>query len=614
MIARRLPSPVMGVVVSHISASHGGSILSPGPGTWSSSHQRCRTRCQHIQSNCSFNANLHPKSFNIRLFSTAKSPKATLRKHIRPFLVACHPDASHFSDEDDTTEGDSNETKKKHMSRQAKVVNLKAVQTLNGLIDICDELITRCITNGVGQIPELKSQYEVEFMLPSNHTNERTGELKIRGKFRRQEISLRSVVISFPAGLREEVRQSALSSSSSSEEGYYTGMRLKKHTEKELMRLLTVAGLEHEGPVDVNNEDGYIADNSGQERKQEERWTLSDHFLHELGIEPMEDIGSQSSAFYGRNRSKASPPGYSMVREEREAFVKSIRWDKFRDKYDAAYEDAKANDLTDRMNLYNPNTKEGRERRERLVSEICSRVEIWMGGDETNAEDIPEGLGVVAQLVAIRRLSSILLENFEYLNMEKMGRMWENLVIVLTPPRDGRRRHLLIKKHNPDDEYADFTRKHSPHPGRKLNKWERRMKKRERATPPTRGYMRKVADYHYNSTPKQINEDINNDTNEHDPNSREQSTIHSSPSQISESGFKFSYGSQQDQGTGQVTAYVPIDFGDDEVVRQLHVYLYDYFDNCCSDMGFLKVGADGNLTANVAGLDEDELDGKRATN
>ena len=526
--------------------------------------------------------------------------------------MACHPDASHFSDEDDCDEDSNETTKKKRMSRQAKVVNLKAVQTLNGLIDTCDDLITRCSTNSVGQLPELKSKYEVEFMLPSNYTNERTGELKVKSKFRRQELSLRSVVIGFPAGLREEVRQSALSNSSPSEDGYHAGMRLKKHVEKELMRLLTVAGLEYERPADVNNDDEPIA--SEQERKHEERWTLSDYFLDELGIEPMEDTASQSSAFYGRNRSKPAPPGYSIVREEREAFVKSIRWDKFRDRYDAAYEDAKANDLTNRMNLYNPNTKQGRERRERLVSEICSRIEIWMGGDEDRAETIPEGLGVAAQLVAIRRLSAVLLENFEYLNMEKMGRMWENLVIIFTPPRDGRRRHRAVKKHIPDGEFTDVIRKHSPHPGRKLHKWERRMKKRERSTPPSRGYMRKVADFHYNSTHKQVDVDINNDTDEAEHDREEESTIHFSPSQISDSGFKFSYGSRQDQGAVQVTAYVPIDFGDDEVIRQLHVYLYDYFDNCYSDVGFLKIGPDGNLTANVAGFEEDELAGKRAAN
>jgi hypothetical protein len=279
--------------------------------------------------------------------------------------------------------------------------------------------------------------------------------------------------------------------------------------------------------------------------------------------------------------------------------------------YDDAFEDAKADSATARMGLYNPNTKEGRARREQLVSEICSRAEIWMGGhengdDNQNLEIIPEGLDVVAQLVAIRRLSTVLLDNFEYLNMEKMGRMWENLVIVFTPPRDGRRRHLKSKRSDTNDQ--DVVRRHSPHPGRKLKKWERKMKKRERTSQPERGFMRRVAEYHFNTVEKKQQANEDNDSNE-----EEQSPELSSPSQVSESGFKFSYGGQKDQGSGQVIAYIPIDFGDYEIVRQLHVYLYDYFDNCCSDSGFLKVAPDGTLTANVAEFNYDDV-GETAAN
>lgn len=490
------------------------------------------------------------------------------------------------------------------MSRQAKAVNLKAVQTLNGLIDTCDELITRCTATGVGQLPELKARYEVEFMLPSTAAPTRTNELRVKSKNKKREgLSLRSVVIEFPPRLREEVRQMALTKSSPDDEAaFQTGISLKKHVEKELGRLLIVAGLEYEGTPDEEEENADKFTPGGQERKHEGEWTLSDHFLHELGIEPMEDIAPKSPAFYGRSGPKETPPpGYAHLKDERQKFVNSIRWDKFREMYDDAYEDAKADCATTKMDLYNPNTKEGRTRREQFISEICSRVEIWMGGDENGDEnsEIPEGLDVVAQLVAIRRLSTVLLDNFEYLNMEKMGRMWENLVIVFTPPRDGRRRHLKPKRNDTNDEYADVARKHSPHPGRKLKKWERKTKKREKADQPDRGFMRRVAESHFHAMEKKqhVKEDIGDD-------GEQQSTDVSSPSQVSDSGFKFSYGSHRDQGSGQVIAYIPIDFGDYEVVRQLHVYLYDYFDNC-SGSGFLKVAPDGTLTANVAGMDYD---------
>ena len=134
------------------------------------------------------------------------------------------------------------------------------------------------------------------------------------------------------------------------------------------------------------------------------------------------------SAFYGRPTT-AAPPGYAHVQSQRQEFMNSIKWDTFREKYDDALEDFKADSFTRQLKLYNPSTKEGRERRERLVSLICGQVRIWMGDavDKNGEEvDISEGLDVVAQLVAIPRLSSILYVNFDYFKMEKMGRMWEN--------------------------------------------------------------------------------------------------------------------------------------------------------------------------------------------
>jgi hypothetical protein len=554
-------------------------------------------RCQYVNTN------------NKRLFSSIpKSPKATLRKLIRPFLMACHPDAMSSTDETDAT---FTEPKKKHMSRQAKEVNLKAVQILNGLIDTCDDLITRCSTSKSGQLPELKQSYEIEFMLPSGNRNER-GELKVKRKRgTREELTLRAILIEFPKELREEVRHWALTPSRSGDgenlidqERMMVGVKLKRHVEKELMRLLTVAGLEYEQTEDGGDWEQTDSATLGSERKQEEQWTLSDHFLHELGIEPMED--AKPSAFYGRPTT-AAPPGYAHLQSEREKFMNSIKWDSFREKYDDALEDFKADSVTRQLKLYNASTKEGRDRRERLVSLICGRVRIWVANSEDKNEeevDIPEGLDVVAQLVAIRRLSTLLNDNFDYLNMERMGRMWENLVIVLVPPRYIRRRQQQQRalRDAANDEFADVARKHSPHPGRKLNKWERRMKRREKTIPQDRGFMRRVAESHFHylnntqvdpvsGTDDEANYKTANDT---------QSTQLSSPAQY-ESGYKFSYGSQSN--TGEVTAYVPIDFKDDELIDKLHTYLYDYFDNS-SPVGFLSYGPDG-VTANIDELDDD---------
>lgn len=64
-----------------------------------------------------------------------------------------------------------------------------------------------------------------------------------------------------------------------------------------------------------------------------------------------------------------------------------------------------------------------------------------------------------------------------------------------------------------------------------------------------------------------------------------------------ESGLKFSYGTCV--GHEVVTAHIPIDFRDGELVRQLYSthHVYDYFDNCCGHVGFLKYDAGGEIRA-----------------
>jgi len=251
--------------------------------------------------------------------------------------------------------------------------------------------------------------------------------------------------------------------------------------------------------------------------------------------------------------------------------------------------------------------------------------------DDWDERDIPEGLDVVQQLIAIRRLSMILYDNFDYLQMEEMGRMWEQLVIVLTPPRSWRKRRRRLNGSNSgyDGDDSDQTRRR----WRKPTKWERNRKKREKLKPVNRDVMRYFAVNHGRVTTKISTgdgsgsatddyeslgrEDEDQDPNDNDSTSKDDDGIddkdnHDKDSNnddfdneytttYPESGFKFSYGTTADQGTGQVTAYIPIDFGDDELVRLLYTHLYDYFDTCCGDVGFLTVDGTGDVVANGAG-------------
>lgn len=584
-----------------------------------------RIPTQHIDGICNTNVQMMNNS---SLFSSMPSydtsstsfvSNKSFKKVIRPFLRACHPDAMSSSQVNDA---DSRSRRKQHpLSQQAKDTNLKAVQTLNGLIDVLDDLISRCTPPSYQQqqnhdttkksaasLPELNSRYEIEFILPPTTTtntaddNDRPIKRKHRDKL---ALTLRSITISFPDSLRSNVRQYALSTYHE-EEAYQVAQQLKVHAMSELLRLLTIAGMSV--PVDVVNEQQGRDHRRGDQRKQKGQWTLSDHFLHELGIVPStEDVQeTPSQAFFGRTQSRptsphlrqsqstAPPPTYShpQLQQQREAFMKSFQKvsHKFENDYDQAFLDAQADHTTTRLNLYNENTVEGRERREQLVSTICGGVRIWRAkiddkdtdtANQDLEDEVPEGLDVVAQLIAIRRLSLILYDNFDYLKMEKMGRMYEQLTIVLTPPQNN-----LTSRRKPQKMLReDGTR---IHPGRKLNKWERNKKKRDRLQNlGSRSRMRYIAE-------KYLGKKNDDDSTEEEGDEEEKK-----PSYQFESGFRFSYGTQSDQGIGKVTAYIPVDFRDGELVRQMYTHLYDYFDNCCGKVGWLSYGADGNIKANM---------------
>ena len=72
--------------------------------------------------------------------------------------------------------------------------------------------------------------------------------------------------------------------------------------------------------------------------------------------------------------------------------MNSIPWNKFATDYDQAFLDAQADYTTEKLDLYNINTQEGRERREQFVSQICGSVRIWRARvDDVNNENSEDG-------------------------------------------------------------------------------------------------------------------------------------------------------------------------------------------------------------------------------
>eukprot|EP00804_Cyclotella_cryptica_P018645 CCRYP_011431-RA/>CCRYP_011431-RA protein AED:0.24 eAED:0.24 QI:0/-1/0/1/-1/1/1/0/261 len=159
------------------------------------------------------------------------------------------------------------------------------------------------------------------------------------------EWTMCSIILEFPRECWDHVRPCAHGHRhhrDKNEEGNskasLAGRTLKQHTERELRRLLTMAGLEYEGVSEEelgtmqydNNDEGTNWFGSKSRKKGPEEWTLLDHFLYELGIELKADLSSSTSsheqygksfAFYGRNASRGgkrskrydAPPTYSHV-------------------------------------------------------------------------------------------------------------------------------------------------------------------------------------------------------------------------------------------------------------------------------------------------------------
>ena len=214
--------------------------------------------CHHDNINSGSSRHQHNSisSFSSSSSSLSSSSKS-LKKVIRPFLVACHPDLMHATttttdNEEGTTSTSSNKRQQQHhLSIKAREVNLKAVQIINGLIDNLEDLIGRCVppcysdgdgnnNKSVGSLPELKARYEIEFILPSSedNSNNNNGPMKKkRYKERREALTLRSITMEFPESLRSSVRQWALTSfpdtSSSSSSSKYTNPDYEPHPQEQ---------------------------------------------------------------------------------------------------------------------------------------------------------------------------------------------------------------------------------------------------------------------------------------------------------------------------------------------------------------------------------------------
>ena len=434
----------------------------------------------------------------------------TLRRLSAPFLLVCHPDKIPSS------------------SPSLREVNLRATQTLNGLIDTVEELCNRASVGGATGSPragrvELDARYEVEFLVPSSEAADGESSVGIASATRRKSkrrgddgrtYTRRSIIIRFPRSLRDGVQ----TVDSSGRYSVSAAILLRQRTGQEIIRLLKVAGAAiPDGAGDMFQRD-YKEDINSGSMGRDRGYGNDDALMEEMDLD-----GSTVESYLGRSRFGGGGMGATRrpmnpYEKSRRKFMDSIDWAQHRRRTEEALRDAEADLATQRM------LGGSQERRERLISTILSRVTI--DSQERGAEDDNDGshtddgmtesgaaqdngLDPIHQLIAFRRLSLLLADSYDHLQMETMGKLWDNTSIVLTPSR---RENSFHRK---DDSGQTIVESSAAF-----------------------------------GIPRRRNPLIEGQ----------------------ESGFKFTYGSD-----GGITVYIPIDFTDEELILQLSAHVWDFY-------------------------------------
>ena len=476
-------------------------------------HQQHRQSLQMLPNIATGQARTFSSTFLKPFSPPPSSSSVSLRRLSAPFLLLCHPDKISSSSPD------------------LRETNLRATQTLNGLIDTVEALYDRCgggqsvSTQPAGRI-ELQGRYEVEFLVPCSSDDDLVGgsskKKKRGGGDRQTSYTRRSIIITYPASLRDDVHIV----DGSGRYSLAAAAALRRRTAKEIVRLLKVAGASV--PEDVlsgllnDAGAGVIDGEHGAASYGHEDYLVDEMDLGGLGV----DTFLRKGRFRGASDASGSRRPRTQYEKSREAFVKSVDWAELRRRTEDALQDAEADMATSRI------MKRDERRKEQMISNVLSRVTVDANPvresnenpDDNSSKansikdkrtDEEKGLDPINQLIALRRLSLLLADNYDELQMDDMGKLWDNTHIVLTPSRDS-------NDGSPARDEAGNT------------------------------IVQSSAAYGI---------------------SRRRNPLIASK----ESGFKFTYGSD-----GGITVYVPVDFTDEELTLQLTSNVWDVY-NLCGD-------------------------------
>jgi len=383
-------------------------------------------------------------NINLRSFSSGETASNTRqamaqwRNLVKPFWLHCHPD------------------RVQQQSEFAKTVNLQAIQTLNSYLDALKERLKYAHAMASTQRPSSATMprdadqdvsLEIDFvlLLDPNTLVGRRGLAKQSARQKRQDedLSRRKVELLLPRVNR-----------------YF-----ERRATQELIKLLRVADLP------VPNTHSSFPTERGQTtdgRTTEERW-----WQHELGLDDLDDdmdMDSRSHSDWqqgGGFRPHHIRPR-SPYEESRDRFVSGLNWKQYQRLYRQAMQDYHADLATSGLITHDI------QRRRRIISTILSNVRVQAyeapleqkRKEKSNAKSndkaeplvaVSKPVSTIQHWIALRRLSLLLDQHFDDLQLEDYAFYWEERChIVLTEPYI-----------SPDGQTTYADPKHYVHGGRR---------------------------------------------------------------------------------------------------------------------------------------------------
>ena len=386
--------------------------------------------------------------------------KSAWRQLVKPFLLKCHPDMA--ASQDTTTASANNH--KNTSSNSIKQTNLKAIQNLNFYLDTIQTMIKDVdLSKALPDPHELQKQptkqtvpilFPVEFVVLVEDTaspRNRRGVVPMIWSRRQVELIIPTAHASLLMQINDPHK-------SKTERMSF----VIRHVVGQLSKLLRIAGLEIPAAAKAALLDPLDETMSSDSKTQ------------------------SSSSSQQRQRPRVGFFGYSRARKNanRRAFVDSIDWNKVNRLYAKSLYREKQRDLAHKVLQKNPH------KRHMIIADILARVQVQRYGpkglfvpneEEEDEEDENNNKGeddkndnkhapprqrrpkisMAEELIAFRRLSLILEDNFEELQLHNIHSVWwEKLQLVLTPKRkyntSSSALHKRLRRLNKDNGFT-FT-------------------------------------------------------------------------------------------------------------------------------------------------------------